>query len=603
MLKLVQKGSAKFLFVLLLSTPLFAQIPQNISKIIQKKQLYYHPVWQKLLHYRQGKSEIDDPAFFFSKRGKRNLESELNATVLALLEDKSDDENSTLCYYPSRSTWLLEQIPLLKKKIKIPQCTKLKKSIQMLDAKQITIILASAHINSPASAFGHTFLRIDANQHTPLLSYAINYAAQTTEDNGFIYAYQGLFGGYKGLYSVDPYSKKLKTYSDLEQRDIWEYPLKLNQEEIDRLILHVLELQHFYADYFFLTENCSYNLLWLLEVAKPELALTSQFSLKAIPIDTLRAIGDAGLIKSIHYRPSKRKKILQLNEEIEGNPIAINFAKSKEYNLTLIKDLSPKQQAKTLELATHLLQIRHKEGEIDKREYLNHFLRLLKERSKLGKFPQPSIPSPTPPKRGHDSTKFTLSYAKNKELSTRIKIAYHDIYDNESGYISGAYINFLDSAIGYHHNKFFLEEINLLDIRSYAIQDAIFKPISWQVATGARRIFDNRLNAYLQAGGGITLGEPHLFGFLTLTPTLYYRDQDQWSIATNTGIIYNPSQKLKIGILAKDEWFTQNREIQEIDPFITYTLTKEHALKIQYHYQKQNHKRQKDIKLDWFWYF
>ena len=603
MFQFVQKGSAKFLFVLLLSLPLFAQIPSTIAQTIEQKQLYHSPVWQKLLHYRHGQSEIDDPKFFFSKRGKTDLESELNATIIALLEDQSDDENSTLCYYPSRSAWILEQIPELKQQIKIPQCKKLKKDIQMLGAKQITLILASAHINSPASAFGHTFLRVDADTKTPLLSYAINYAAQTTEDNGFIYAYQGLFGGYKGLYSVDPYSKKLKTYSDLEQRDVWEYPLDLSQEEIDRLILHIMELQHFYADYFFLAENCSYNLLWLLEVAKPEVELTNQFTIKAIPIDTLRAVGDAGLIKSTHYRPSKRKKILQLSQEVAQNPTAIAFAKSKEYNLSEIKALPPKSRANALELATHLLQIRHSEGKIDQKSYLNHFLRLLKARSQLGKVAHQPIAQPIPPREGHDSTKLTLSYAKNQELSARIKIAYHDIYDNEAGYISGAYINFLDTAINYHENKLNLEEINLLDIRSYAIQDSIFKPISWQVSTGAKRIFDNELNAYLQAGGGITLGNDTLFSYFTITPTLYYLHHDEYSLSANTGMLYNPSRHLKLGILYKKEWFEHDRTITEIEPFVTYNLNRDSAIHLNYTRKELDNLIQEDVGLAWFWYF
>ncbi len=604
MLQTVQKGSAKFLFVLLLiSSPLFSQLPNNILQNIKKEKLYETKEWKRLLHYRNGESEIDDPKFFFSKRGKTNLESELEASIEALINDKSDDENSTLCYYPSRSTWILKQLPELKKIIKTPQCNRLKKEIALLGAKQVTLVLASAHINSPASAFGHTFLRIDADEKTPLLSYAINYAAQTTEDNGFIYAYQGLFGGYKGLYSVDPYTKKLKTYSDLEQRDIWEYPLDLTQEEIDRLILHILEIQHFYADYFFLAENCSYNLLWLLEVAKPQIELTNQFTIKAIPIDTLRAIADNGLVKETVYRPSKRKKILQLSQEVNKHPNAIAFAKSQEYNLSQIKNLSPSERAKALELASHLLQIRHSKGEIDQKIYLQHFLSLLKVRSKLGKVEHTPIPQPIPPREGHDSTKLTLSYAKNQEFSARAKIAYHDIYDNESGYISGAYINFFDTAINYQDNKLTLEEVNILDIRSYAIQDSIFKPISWQVATGAKRLFDNELNAYLQAGGGVTLGRDELFGYLTLTPSIYYREKKQLSISANMGIIYNPSQKFKIGVLAKKEWFKGGEEIKEIEPFVTYRINQANSLRIKYQSKELEEQKQEDIALSWFFYF
>lgn len=601
----VQSFSTKVFFVLLyLFTPLVANntLPTAINQTIESKKLYQNKQWKRLLHYRDGRSEIDDPTFFFSISGKTDLESELKATITALINDKSDDENSTLCRYPSRSHWILEKLPKLQTIIQTPQCSKLKKEINRLEAKQVTLILASAHINSPASAFGHTFLRIDSDTETPLLSYAVNYAAQTKEDNGFIYAYQGLFGGYEGRYSLQTYAKKLKTYSDLEQRDVWEYPLELTPEEIHNMLLHIFEIRHFYADYFFLTENCSYNLLWLIEVAKEDVELTSKFNLKAIPIDTLRAIVESGLVKKTIFRPSKRKKMLQLSKTIEHTPKAISFSASRDYNLSQLSQLTKTQKAKALELATHQLQIRHSNGEIEQKAYLTTFLQLLKERSKLGIVESQPIKQPTLPRYGHQSTKATFTYGKNERLA-RLKVAYHDIYDNESGYISGAYIDFLDTAISYKNQQLTLEEINLLNIRSYAIQDAIFKPISWQVSTGGKRIFNNELNAYLQAGGGVTLGHNRLFTYATLTPTLYYREEEKESLAANLGLIYNPSSLFKFGVLGTQEWFKSDEKIQTFEPFMTYTLTRESAFNIKYNHKKLEKKIEEDIMLSWFWYF
>jgi hypothetical protein len=291
MILAVKKAVQLFFGLLLFQTSLFSDnnfSDHNLS--IQINQLSNTKQWHRLLHFKNAESEIDDETFFFADDGKFNPKAKLQASIEKLISDKSDDKNSTLCRYPSRSRWILKKIPELQEKIKIPQCKRLNNELKKLGAKHVTLIFASAHINSPASAFGHTFLRIDNNPNTPLLSYAVNYAAQTKEDNGFIYAYQGLFGGYKGRYSITPYYKKLKEYSDLEQRDVWEYTLDLSQKEIERLVLHIFEVRHFYADYFFLAENCSYNLLWLLEVAKEDVNLVNQFSVKAIPIDTIRAI-------------------------------------------------------------------------------------------------------------------------------------------------------------------------------------------------------------------------------------------------------------------------------------------------------------------------
>ena len=583
----------------LISIPLFSN--HNFSNQIEK--LSQTEQWQRLLHFKNNQSEIDDKSFFFAKEGKTNPKAELKATIEKLIFDKSDDENATLCHYPSRSTWILEQIPKLKETIFIPKCIALNKELNELGAKHVTLVLASAHMNSPASAFGHTFLRIDNNPDTPLLSYAVNYAAQTTEDNGFVYAYQGLFGGYKGRYSIDPYYKKLKEYSYLEQRDVWEYTLDLSQEEIDRMVLHIFEVRHFYADYFFLAENCSYNLLWLLEIAKKNSNLTHKFNHKAIPIDTLRAVIDENLIKKTTYRPSKRAEVLALSQSIEDNPVALFFAKSDEYNLSKIETLNKKEKIASLELATALLQIRRSENEISKKEYLPQFLKILRSRSKLGRVSKNKIVPTSEPIEGHYSSKTTLSRGHKNSFKARTKIAYHDIYDNDIGYISGAYINFFDMAITYKEKKLQLEEINVLEIKSYAIQDAIFKPLSWEVAVGGKRIFNNELNTFLKAGGGFTLGGEHLYGYATITPTIYYKQHEELSIAGNIGVLYNPSKVLKIGVLGSHEWFDKKREIKEIEPFITYTINQESALNLRYEYKDVNGIKKSDTLLSWFWYY
>ena len=602
MLSTVQKTVQLFFGLLLLQTSLFSssflsEHKNQIEKLSQSKQ------WHRLLHFKHQESEIDDENFFFSKTGKSNPTTELKASIQQLIFDKSDDENSTFCHYPSRSTWILKELPKLKKEIKEPKCTALNKELKELGAKHVTLVLASAHINSPASAFGHTFLRIDNNPNTPLLSYAVNYAAQTTEDNGFVYAYQGLFGGYKGRYSIDPYYKKLKEYSDLEQRDVWEYTLDLTQEQIDRMVLHIFEIRHFYANYFFLGENCSYNLLWLIEIATQKSNLTKQFNHKAIPIDTLRAIFDENLVKRTIYRPSKRKEIIALSKPIKNNSQALSFSQSDEYNLKEIENFNKKEKIASLELATALLKIKRSDNKIDKKEYLRKFLKLLKARSKLGKQKKQTIIKPSSPKEGHLSAKNTFSYKSDNAISFRTKVSYHDIYDNDNGYISGGYISFFDTEFEYKDKKFNLEEINILDIKSYAIQDEIFKPISWQVAVGAKRIFDHELNSYLTAGAGVTLGRDNLYGFATLTPTIYYKKVEEHSISGNIGLFYNPSKHLKFGLLCSHEWFDKNREIKTIEPFITYSIDQKSAININYEYKDMNGKKEKDMIISLFWYF
>ena len=114
-----------------------------------------------------------------------------------------------------------------------------------VDAKQLTLVFASAYLNNPGSMYGHTLLRVDAadqDERTRLLAYTISFAADTNETNGLVFAVKGLLGGYAGVYSMLPYYVKVREYGDLENRDLWEYELDFSAEEIERVLRHAWEL-------------------------------------------------------------------------------------------------------------------------------------------------------------------------------------------------------------------------------------------------------------------------------------------------------------------------------------------------------------------------
>ena len=117
--------------------------------------------WHLLLHIDNGLSEIDDTRFFLAQDGKTNPKSELEATIDSLLNETSFDDNATACLFPARKTWLKEQLNI--KDFPQVSCKEYQKVLKRLDPKSATIIFPAAHINSPASMFGHTFLRINSS--------------------------------------------------------------------------------------------------------------------------------------------------------------------------------------------------------------------------------------------------------------------------------------------------------------------------------------------------------------------------------------------------------------------------------------------------------
>jgi len=389
MLSILQKNCLLAITVIfyIFSCTIFASDKNLISSIelnnlieqAKDKNLGKSKQWLRLLHYNQGgtlhsrnRSYVTSPSFFLSKDGKINPEQELIENIRQFFGSNIQQR----CIFPARFHWLSEQLKLENYILGLSHCSTFLKVQKELSAKKMTLIFPSAYLNSASSILGHTLLRIDtSDDDAVILNWAINYGAKLDENDGAIkYALKGITGLYEGQYFIVPYSQKIKEYGQMENRDIWEYPLNLNEEEVTFLSEHLWELKDINFDYFFFDENCSYRLLELLEVAKPELDLTNHFQLTEIPINTVKVFNDNNLIETTNFRPSKERILNQqfenlspsersLSKRISGNHSAIN---EKEF-----KSLNTEQQLKILQSSYDYLRFQQsqerRDNEIAKR--------------------------------------------------------------------------------------------------------------------------------------------------------------------------------------------------------------------------------------------
>ena len=162
--------------------------------------------------------------------------------------------------------------------------------------------------------FGHTLIRIDKKDSykndSHINSIIINYGADTGgETSGIIFAFRGVFGLYKGFFSATPYYKMTNSYSNLENRDIWEYKLNYTKEESEFYTKHMWELLFADINYYFFKKNCSYLMLETLNVIRPEVDLTKEYNVYTAPVDTIKTLKRYNLIDFQNYRPSLQKKI------------------------------------------------------------------------------------------------------------------------------------------------------------------------------------------------------------------------------------------------------------------------------------------------------
>ncbi|MGH8865074.1 MAG: DUF4105 domain-containing protein [Burkholderiales bacterium] len=466
------------------------------------------------MHYRGNlvspgvHSLADAPRFFLAPDGKTNPQNELEATLASFFSDvqETPEVQNPQCAFIARYTWLDRQLDFDSRRMPRQLCKRFNEWREALNPQGITLVFPAAYLNNPSSMFGHTLLRIDArdqDEKTRLLAYAINYAANTDEKNGVAFAINAIIGVYPGMFSIMPYYLKVREYNDLENRDIWEYELNLTPEQINLLLMHAWELGPIYFNYYFVDENCSYFLLELLEVARPDLDLTRGFRWWAIPSDTVRSmVKQKGLLKSAVYRPSNATVISHRLGFM--NPDERTLVKDMSRGLILSGDpgfaaLPEAARARVLEVSYDYLNYLRASGHSPVEEPEALARTLLLERSRLDvEASDPPVPVPeVRPDQGHGTSRVGLGGGRRDganfvELSGRI--AYNDLMDPEGGYVRGAQIEFLDFAVRDYGNGIGtrLENLKLVNIISITPRNEFFRPLSWNIDVGwaRRRIAD-----------------------------------------------------------------------------------------------------------------
>jgi hypothetical protein len=486
----------------------------QLQKSAQEKRLWEHRQWQVLMHYQPRlfgagvKSQVDDPSFFLSPSGKFDPRAELEATLSGFFAPSVKEEGTehSQCAFIARYHWLKQELGFDPACLPEYACPQFNDWLAEMNPDAVTLIFPVAYLNNPASMFGHTLFRIDSktrNEQTRLLDYTVNYAASTQEERGLSFAMKGLFGGYQGSFSVAPYYAQVKRYGDLENRDIWEYRLALSYEEVMRMMMHAWELKSAQFDYYFIDENCSYQLLSLLEAARPSLHLLDQFGLWAVPADTVRSVADVeDLVSSTTFRPSRRTVLQERTRNLE--PELQNIAKCIGDDQCPVdsvsrKGLSPLDQSKVLELAMEYVGYRYAGEKEETAENDPRLMQILRARSKLDIPPQtPRIEKPsTRPDQGHQSSRAELSYGYENDqhfIQLSLRPVLHDLIDPPGGYIDGAQLEFLDAAGRYYlsDDKLELEYLDFVDIVSIPTRTRFIKPFSWKGNVGLkRRIFDD----------------------------------------------------------------------------------------------------------------
>lgn len=606
---------------------------EKLNAIAESKQ------WSHLLHYRKhpftGRyiSQNDSPNFFLAENGKNSLSAELRTDLQQFLISGVADNQSAQCQFPARYNWLKLQLPELN--FVDQSCSELEQWRTQLSAEYLTLVFPASHINSPSSMYGHTFIRLDKKDVTSnkLLAYSVNFAANANpDDNELVFSWKGLTGGYPGVVSVLPYYAKTNEYSHMEYRDIWEYKLNLSKEETDQFVSHIWETKDTFFDYFFFDENCSYRLLALLDASSERIDVTDDFMFTALPVDTIRALQQRGIVEATEYRPSAASQLEYKSQQVSQNVLqhARALVEQAEDIPSLTLDLNQQELIQSLELAyayARYLAVQKKQANPVLRK---RTIDILSARAKhpqsagFAEIPEPSYRDD----QGHLSqrlrAKVGTAYADRREgsaaqhlgfIDLSYRAAFHEVMDLPQGFVPGSQIQMGNLSLRlWDGGAMRVQQFQVVDILSLSHQTYFQQPIAWSVSGGLDRFAgaDAELYGYLHAGFGkawlTTLGRFYALAQAQLMADNQFHKGAQLSLGPRLGWLWQGEQ---LQAQVESNWqvlsWLDKTERSEVKANLGWKLSSNAQLRIEaksQHFKLNQHSnKQHEVGIGLNWYY
>jgi hypothetical protein len=489
--------------------------------------------WLRLGHWHRGASndvrgEADGPLFWLDPRGNADPAAELEATIRGIWAPEPEDPHvqHPFCRFPARMMWLDERLHLDAARLPRRVCARYGEFLKKLRPGSIALVFSSYYLNNPASAFGHTFLRIHkagAARSSELLDTGIDFSAQVDTTNALLYAIKGLAGLFPGMFHSLPFYYKVREYNDYESRDLWEYELDLSPRAVAMVVAHLWEEGSTYFDYFYLSENCSYHVLAALEVGDPSLHLLSHLRNPVVPVDTVRALfAEKGLVREVRFRPSLRSTVRHELAILTRDQTQALGALIVDPEAPLPEAMPAQARAEVLDVASDLVDVREAEAVLkgDDPRVLHLKQRLLERRAEIP-VATDATPVPVPidkmPQVGHATSRIGLGTGYSPQLGgdfyeLRYRLALHDLTDPPDGYPETSELEFLPARLRFYpkESSFEFEELSILRIMSLSPWGRFQHPLSWALNTGVARVRDSGcpdcLASLVDLAAGFTFG-------------------------------------------------------------------------------------------------
>jgi hypothetical protein len=266
---------------------------------------------------------------------------------------------------------------------------------------------------------------------------------------------------------------------------------------VTTLLKAVWELEtNSYFLYFFFDENCSYQILTLLEIVKPEWNI-SEYFMHMIPGESVQRVAEVpGAVKSVKMRPSLERRLRAVAAEMDSSDWR-KYREAEEKGPAVLSGRS--LQAYLLFLQA---EKKRKEGDWTTEDEAK-FREALLVRAKQ---PAPRAAEETKefggertrPDLAHGSDRIGLGPVMEKKggwkggVELAIRFAYHDLLDADPGFTPHSEVMFPNFRFRYSERteSFRLHEAELLSLVSLVPKSLMRWPWSWRARIAFRPMLD-----------------------------------------------------------------------------------------------------------------
>lgn len=440
--------------------------------------------WLSLLHVQLGKPKISDPEFILSRQDF-SPEMELERTIDRLY---SGDETA-VCLFPARYFLLRAQLAI--PKLPIERCREIVEFFARAPADEIALAFASENVTQPSSIMGHSFIKISgySKAQQKQVSHAISFYTDTATLNVPYLLYESLVLGKKGYFSLTPYDEKVSRYVDVEQRNLWEYELRLNEHEKRLILLHLIELKNVDLKYFFHDYNCATLIDFILRTTGRG---GGEQGFWITPRDLIRNTERLGLVKGTNVIASQRWAFRALGAQVTNREIDAmkRGVVSGDIEKSIHRD-SPADIQRTFLLLAAYNDFAVGEGTIDEDRWDLNRKQMDQLRSEADGGASLTVAERSSPANGPEDSQLTLRWVRREDANhidlSFTPISHHLEDDNRTGGIENELILFEPRVSFSERGGIRLDRFILYSIQSMTPHDPFSGGLSGKFRIGVQR--------------------------------------------------------------------------------------------------------------------